>query len=98
GDRPARPALGPGAILAGMAAAAGAGCCFTLVALALAIAGCASPVSHATHAQVPAASRPRLRRPPAQHVSRTGHHRSGTAGCAGGGPGRAALPVRRWPE
>jgi sugar lactone lactonase YvrE len=39
-----------------MAAAAGAGRCFTLVALALAIAGCASPASHAPHAQAPAAT------------------------------------------
>ena len=39
-----------------MAAAAGAGRCFTLVALALAVVGCASQAGHATHAQAPAAT------------------------------------------
>ncbi len=62
-----------------MAAAAGAGRCFTLVALALAIAGCASPASHATHAQAPAATTAAatapLTQPPARVV--TGLERPG---------------------
>lgn len=57
-----------------MAAAAGAGRCFTLVALALAIAGCAPQASHATHAThaqasaAPAATAP-LTKPPARVIT-----------------------------
>jgi DNA-binding beta-propeller fold protein YncE len=62
--------------------AARAGRCFTLAALALAIAGCASAASHATHPQAPAATAP----PPSpsarviDHLERPGALAAGPGG------------------
>src|SRR5262245_59440019 len=71
-----------------MAAAAGAGRCLTLAALALAITGCASAASHAPHARAPAttAAAPAATAPPATPPARVVTHLE-RPGALAAGPG-----------
>jgi sugar lactone lactonase YvrE len=71
-----------------MAAAGGAGRCFTLAVLALAIAGCAAPVSRATHTQVPSTTTAPLATLPAARVS---HHLERPSALAAGPGGQLYL-------